>query len=53
MAKVISGYVVSRNVQPGYALPWRAWHTAHDKPTLVADTYNGLLAMIRAARGDA
>jgi hypothetical protein len=46
MSKIISGYVVSKNEINGM---WRGWHVAHEKPTVVADTYRGLLALIRNA----
>jgi hypothetical protein len=46
MSKVISGHVVSRNAVNGM---WRAWPTSKDTGSVYADTYRGLLALIRAS----
>jgi hypothetical protein len=47
MSKVIAGHVVSRNPVNGM---WRAWPTSKDTGSVYADTYRGLLALIRANR---
>ena len=47
MSRIISGWIVSRNREPGQAMPWRAWKSG--ELPLVADTYHGLLALIRGA----
>jgi hypothetical protein len=47
MSKVISGYVVSRNPVNGM---WRAWPTNKDTGSVYADTYRGILALIRASK---
>jgi hypothetical protein len=47
MSKVISGYVVSRNPVNGM---WRAWPTNKDAGSVYADTYRGILALIRARK---
>lgn len=44
MSKVISGHVVSRNPVNGM---WRAWPTHREYGSVYADTYRGILAMIR------
>jgi len=46
MSKVIAGHVVSRNAVTGM---WRAWPTSKDTGSVYADTYRGILAMIRAS----
>ena len=46
MSKVIAGHVVSRNAVNGM---WRAWPTSKDTGSIYADTYRGLLALIRAS----
>jgi len=48
VSRVISGWVVSRNREPGQSLPWRAWRSG--ELPLVADSYRGLLALIREAK---
>jgi len=49
MSKVIAGHVVSRNAVTGM---WRAWPTSKDTGSVYADTYRGLLAMIRASNAN-
>ena len=46
MSKVIAGHVVSRNAVNGM---WRAWPTSKDTGSVYADTYRGILALIRAS----
>jgi len=46
VSRVVSGWVVSRHNRPN-ALPWQAWRSGRTR--LVADTYRGLLALIRDA----
>ena len=46
MSKVIAGHVVSRNAITGM---WRAWPTSKDTGSVYADTYRGILALIRAS----
>lgn len=46
MSKVIRGYVVSRNPVNGM---WRAWPVSRDSGSVYADSYRGILAMIREA----
>jgi hypothetical protein len=46
MCKVIAGHVVSRNAVTGM---WRAWPTNKATGSVYADTYRGILAMIRAS----
>ena len=46
MSRIISGWVVGRATRPD-ALPWQAWKSGETR--LVADTYRGLLALIRDA----
>lgn len=50
MSRVISGWVVSRNSVSGM---WRAWDATRERGSIAADTYRGLLAMIREANGGA
>jgi hypothetical protein len=49
MSKVIAGHVVSRNAVTGM---WRAWPTSKDTGSVYADTYRGILAMIRASNAN-
>jgi hypothetical protein len=50
MSKVIAGHIVSRNIVTGM---WRAWPTSKDTGSVYADTYRGILAMIRASNANA
>ena len=50
MSKVIAGHVVSRNAINGM---WRAWPTSKNTGSVYADTYRGILAMIRASNANA
>lgn len=47
MSKVIRGFVVSRNPISGM---WRGWDARGECNAVCADTYRGLLAMIRECR---
>ena len=47
MSKVVRGFVVSRNSANGM---WRAWDATGEMASFAADTYRGLLAMIRYRR---
>lgn len=47
MSKVIRGFVVSKNPANGF---WRAWEARGEMGSFCADSYRGLLAMIRDRR---
>jgi len=47
MSKVIRGFVVSKNPANGF---WRAWDARGEIGSFCADSYRGLLAMIRDRR---
>lgn len=47
MSKVVRGFVVSKNAVNGM---WRAWDASGDMGSFCADSYRGLLAMIRERR---
>lgn len=50
MSRVVSGWVVSRNPYNTAGLRWQAWKgTNQGTLRQHADTYRGLLAMIREA----